>query len=533
MEQKARPLCICGYDLGQTLGKGATSVTKVGVHKDTAERIAVKIMFLDGICHQRLQKLQRAFDTEKKMLQNVSHKHVLCLKFAEWEYKVQLPDQSSRTAAVLGLELAHRGELMDHLLSAGQFSEKVARTLFHNLVDGLSACHARGIVHRDLKPENILLDENFILKIADFGFSRIEPEDGMTTMVGTRAYMAPEVLAGATYTSKADIWSLGVILFIMYVGYPPYNEAKRSDYWWHALVTSPNLERFWSGHVSVGGDQRSFPNDFRDIVNRILRVNPRDRADLKEIQNHSWYRKAVYTQQELTKVLNERKCSDMEIEHQLYTEQVKGGSGGEGTRGMFYDYDLVYRDIVSAVGSCPKNVYASLKALEKRKVKIGVFDPKVYVGAVSRAVIKGHSPSKVLAQVTRALRILGHKVNSLELPQDEPGNPIRIGLSHNQEKCTFDMVVYSDGVKSIKEAKESSVEMRIDSDDGKLYTLEKFKAMYGPTQGELAWEEAGKAPSEGTVVVFQRLSGRWKQFAISIQCLKRLIRNGVKAQEKK
>jgi len=125
-----------------------------------------------------MAKKRRAFETERKILQRVDHKNVIQLKFVHWDVKIPSEKNDVRRAAVIGLELAPGGELMDHIIASGNFTEIVARTIFRSLVSGLSACHAVGVCHRDLKPENILVGENFTLKIADFGFSRIAPSTG-------------------------------------------------------------------------------------------------------------------------------------------------------------------------------------------------------------------------------------------------------------------------------------------------------------------------------------------------------------------
>ena len=115
-------------------------------------------------------------------------------------------------------------------------------------------CHEKGICHRDLKPENLLLSGDFELKIADFGLSALgENEDGtpllLRTECGTRGYMAPEVLAGRPYDGhKADVWSAGVILFITLAGFPPFQMAASSD-WWFQRIQNKQYPLFWEAHL--------------------------------------------------------------------------------------------------------------------------------------------------------------------------------------------------------------------------------------------------------------------------------------------
>lgn len=118
------------------------------------------------------------------------------------------------------LSIASQGEVFDFIASSGEFSEPVARYYFKQALEGLDYCHSNGVAHRDLKPENLLLDENFVLKLADFGFAGpMEGRDGsgfLHTRLGTKNYMAPEIHEGKPYNgSSVDLFALGIILFIM------------------------------------------------------------------------------------------------------------------------------------------------------------------------------------------------------------------------------------------------------------------------------------------------------------------------------
>jgi len=130
------------------------------------------------------------------------------------------------------MEICKGGEVFDRILSKGRFTESEARKVFIDMIHALNYCHANGVCHRDLKPENFLyLDqsEDSHIKIIDFGLAKIfksSDKDGektpMTSRVGTSYYISPEVLAG-NYDESCDIWSAGVILYILLSGYPPFN----------------------------------------------------------------------------------------------------------------------------------------------------------------------------------------------------------------------------------------------------------------------------------------------------------------------
>ncbi|KAL2484934.1 CBL-interacting serine/threonine-protein kinase 11 [Abeliophyllum distichum] len=164
-----------------------------------------------------------------------------------------------------------------------RFSEDLSRKYFQQLISAVDYCHSRGVFHRDLKPENLLLDENWELRITDFGLSavsnQIQPDGLLHTLCGTPAYVAPEILAKKGYDgAKVDIWSCGIILYVLNAGYLPFNDPNlmvmyrkiykgefRCPKW-----TSPELKRF---------------------LTRILDPNPNTRITIHEILNDPWFKK--------------------------------------------------------------------------------------------------------------------------------------------------------------------------------------------------------------------------------------------------
>lgn len=157
--------------------------------------------------------------------------------------------------------------------------------------------------HRDLKPENILLDENYNLKIADFGFSaRLDGKDGtgfLKSSLGTEGYMAPEINEKKPYIGSAvDLFSAGIILFIMYTGHPPFHKALDNDPYYKLLITDRN-STFWEAHQR-NKDQGFFSTDFMNLINTILAYDPQNRLDLAELVSHPWLKNGkVSSQQEI------------------------------------------------------------------------------------------------------------------------------------------------------------------------------------------------------------------------------------------
>jgi serine/threonine protein kinase len=171
------------------------------------------------------------------------------------------------------------------MMYTGCFSESIARAYFQQLVLGLEECHHNGVYHRDIKPENLLLDENFGLKIADFGLSGLrEGANGaiteLYTQCGTQSYMSPEVLSCLPYEGEpADVWSTGVVLFIMLAGFPPFQIAARQD-WWFRACAARQYEAFWAAH----GRSATFSPGAKDLMSRIFCVVPQERITIAEIK---------------------------------------------------------------------------------------------------------------------------------------------------------------------------------------------------------------------------------------------------------
>jgi len=206
---------------------------------------------------------------------------------------------------LLVLEHAAHGELFDVLYYNAALTEDVARTYFHQLIGGLSACHNSHVVHRDLKPQNLLLDAKYNLKIADFGLSSIHKKGDQerhrmrTHNVGTKGYRAPELILKKAYSEKCDIFSAGVILFILLAGYPPFAEASTRDKWYRPMAEG-NAKRFWRQHRKCAIAKMP---EVRDLVTRMLWFDPKRRISIEGIRAHKWFTGKTLVQKELAAVM--------------------------------------------------------------------------------------------------------------------------------------------------------------------------------------------------------------------------------------
>ncbi|XP_073999622.1 SNF related kinase isoform X2 [Rhodnius prolixus] len=253
------------YDLETTLGRGHYAVVKMARHVFTGEKVAVKVIDkskLDGLSKEHLFQ-------EVRCMKLVQHPNVVRL------YEVI----DTQTKLYLVLELADGGDLYDYIMrhEAG-LSEPQAREYFGQIVRAISYCHRLHVVHRDLKPENVVFFERAgVVKLTDFGFSnKFCPGQKLETSCGSLAYSAPEILLGDSYDAPAvDVWSLGVILFMLVCGQAPFQEANDSE----TLTMIMDCKYNISNHVS---------DACKRLIGRMLVRDPERRATLDEIASDPW-----------------------------------------------------------------------------------------------------------------------------------------------------------------------------------------------------------------------------------------------------
>jgi len=200
------------------------------------------------------------------------------------------------------LELMTGGELFDRVVDQDFYSEKEACEVFKPMVDSVNYCHQVGVAHRDLKPENILYstpDKDAIIKISDFGLAKVvNQENFMITACGTPSYMAPEVLTGKGYNFGVDFWSIGVILYVLLCGYPPFYEENNSKL----------LEKIKAGDIEFPSPEWDQVSDSaKDLILNLLKVNPNERYDASKIMEHPWVKGEGVPKTELKNVTDKIK----------------------------------------------------------------------------------------------------------------------------------------------------------------------------------------------------------------------------------
>ncbi|KAF2562536.1 hypothetical protein F2Q70_00013952 [Brassica cretica] len=269
MEEKQRGAVLGKYEVGKLVGCGAFAKVYRGRDTETGQGVAIKV-----VSKQRLNKggLNGAHvKREIAIMHRLRHPYIVRLSEV----------LATKSKIFFVMEFAKGGELFAKV-SKGRFSEDLSRRYFHQLISAVGYCHSRGVFHRDLKPENLLLDDKLDLKISDFGLSaladQIRPDGLLHTLCGTPAYVAPEVLAKKGYDgAKIDVWSCGVILFVLNAGYLPFND--------HNLMVM--YRKIYKGEFRI---PKWTSPDLRRLLARLLDTNPLSRITIEDIIRDPWFR---------------------------------------------------------------------------------------------------------------------------------------------------------------------------------------------------------------------------------------------------
>lgn len=258
------------YMIGDKLGVGSFAVVRKGTRKIDNKEFALKIVKKKNLNKEELKTI----NDEAGIMSKIEHKNV-CLMIEMFE---------SPSNLYMVLELLSGGELFERIVEKGQYSEKQASILIRDITESIRYLHSQKIVHRDLKPENLIYstpDDDSLIKITDFGLAKyLERDDQkMRTACGTPGYVAPEILKNEPYDKQVDLWSIGVILYILLCGFPPfydenasglYSQIKRGDY------TFP--DPYWT----------DISDQAKDLVSKLLVVDPKKRCTSELLLVHPW-----------------------------------------------------------------------------------------------------------------------------------------------------------------------------------------------------------------------------------------------------
>ena len=248
----------------KTLGKGTFSKVKLGIHKVTNQKVAIKILEKSKIVEKDdLERIIREMDIIRQLNHpNIARVYEMC---------------ESDDFFFIMMEYCSGGELFNYIVKNQRLSEDETSYFFYQIINALEYIHSKNIAHRDLKPENLLLDENNLIKIIDFGLSNYFYGKKLSTPCGSPCYASPEMVSGKKYDGfLIDIWALGITLFAMMCGYLPFEDEENDELFKKILECDLKFPK----HLSKCA---------KDIMKKILVTDPKKRITIKDIKLHPFY----------------------------------------------------------------------------------------------------------------------------------------------------------------------------------------------------------------------------------------------------
>ena len=258
---------LSDYNIKGIIGKGTFSIVKLGEHKKTKEKVAIKIMQKNKILSKDdLIRIER----EIEILKRLNHPNVIKIH--------KIYDDEKKFYIIM--EFCENGELFNRIVEKKYLTEDEAALFYYQLINGLEYIHKNNIVHRDLKPENLLLSKNDLLKIIDFGLSNYTGNDILLgTPCGSPCYASPEMVSGKRYNGyMIDVWSTGIILFAMVCGYLPFEDNDNEILFSKILKCKIHYPKIM-GNLTL------------DLMKKIITPDPKKRITLEQIKQHPFYLK--------------------------------------------------------------------------------------------------------------------------------------------------------------------------------------------------------------------------------------------------
>uniref|UniRef100_A0A3Q1JQ25 non-specific serine/threonine protein kinase n=2 Tax=Anabas testudineus TaxID=64144 RepID=A0A3Q1JQ25_ANATE len=390
------PARVGHYEIERTIGKGNFAVVKLATHIITKAKVAIKIVDKTQLDDENLKKIFR----EVQIMKLLKHPHIIRL------YQVM----ETERMIYLVTEYASGGEIFDHLVAHGRMAEKDARKKFKQIVAAVHFCHCRNIVHRDLKAENLLLDHNLNIKIADFGFSNIFSRGQLLkTWCGSPPYAAPELFEGKEYDGpKVDIWSLGVVLYVLVCGALPFDGSTLHNLRARVLSGKFRIPFFMS-------------TDCEYLIRHMLVLEPSRRLTMEQICKNKWMRQGD-PDPDFDRLIAE--CEQVKAERET---------------------ELINEQVLMAMCEMGLDRERTLQSLQT-----DAYDHYSAIYSLLAERLKKHKTLRV-AQPTQ--RPISYPLNAVQ-QTDPQGNPVSITVPHVQLINPENQIVEPDG------------NMTLDSDEG-------------------------------------------------------------------
>ena len=266
------------------IGKGGFGEVWKVVHKQTNRVYVIKVIDKISIFEQ---KLVDQMNREIEMMYKLNHPHVMKL--------VNHFEDDDKFYMIM--PYAAKGQLYSLLRRQVRFDQRTAAQYMRETIEAVRYLHSFSpkIIHRDIKPENLLLDDNYRVKLSDFGWANYQEENQLRkTFCGTPEYLSPEMIRKTGHNFSVDIWTLGVLLFELLAGYAPFTGANQSE----LFMNIKKLKINWP---------IDFPPLAKNLVTKILKLNPKERLSIEEISNHTWFEKNPPLRPVLTNYLTDEK----------------------------------------------------------------------------------------------------------------------------------------------------------------------------------------------------------------------------------
>ena len=287
------------YVLIKLLGEGATCKCFLGqkfsTNQENSEFFAIKI-FNQNFYPYYLNEVNiiSKLSGNENIIKLYEYGQGIITPLSKQEKKNNINERKEKIFYEI-MEYAVNGELKDHVKGTStRIPEKISAKIFYIIVNTVKYLHSKNITHCDIKPENVLLDQNYRPLLNDFGFSQsFEGKNGDFTLhkfAGSNIYCAPETRKAYTKgfdAVKNDIFSLGVLLFVITIGEFPFTNASFSDEKYKYIVKK-NYERFWDFFNII-----EISEEFKDLINNLINLNPSQRLDIEQILNHPWIKKYI------------------------------------------------------------------------------------------------------------------------------------------------------------------------------------------------------------------------------------------------
>ena len=261
------PKTINAYNLEKVIGKGALGDVYSAINQYTDEKVAIKILSKQSLQQDKTELT--LINNEITILKLLNHKNIIKL-FEVFE---------STTHIFIVTELCTGKELFDFIYVKKKLSEPEALALFHQIIDAMVYLHEMKIVHRDVKPENILFDSHGSIKLIDFGFSCYysNSDTSLNEPLGTPSYACPEMHKGIWYKpEQADVWSCGILLYVMVCGYLPFSEEDEEE----------NQKLIEKGDFEI---PTSLSPSLHNLLKNMIEPDPEKRFYFRDVITHEWF----------------------------------------------------------------------------------------------------------------------------------------------------------------------------------------------------------------------------------------------------